>query len=155
MNIVTDTDILFDSIKTRNPDNILTRLKNAEHDIFIPLTVLGEVMLIGLSKPTRKTEAIAVMDYCDGIDPIMLTPNLKLRKCCKCIDETDMRIHGLTDRTNLGYATAYNTQELIIAYYVTTDEELPYLRLRCKETCDLNPPRIIPPQTLRRTLLNK
>jgi hypothetical protein len=109
MNIVTDTDILFDSIKARNPENILTRLKHAGHDVSVPLTVLGEVMLIGcLSQPIRKEDLMAVADYCSEIDPNVLIPNLKLRKCCGCIDGIAERVHGLTDRTNLGYATAYN-----------------------------------------------
>jgi hypothetical protein len=155
MNIVTDTDILFDSIKTRNPENILTRLKSTGHDIFVPLTVLGEVMLVGcLSPQNRKDELIAVMEYCERIEPSVLIPNIKLRRCCQCIDEIAER-NSITDRTNLGYATAYNTKEFPMNYYVTTDRPVRHIRLPCKSTCNLNPPEIIPPNQLRTSLLKK
>jgi hypothetical protein len=155
MNIVTDTDVLFDSIKTRNPENILTRLQSVGHDIFVPLTVLGEVMLVGcLSQPNRKNELIEVMDYCQRIEPSVLIPNIKLRRCCQCIDEIAER-NGITDRTNLGYATAYNTKNNPMNYYVTTDKPVRHIRLPCKTKCDLNPPEIVSPGQLRRILLIK
>jgi hypothetical protein len=155
MNIVTDTDILFDSIKTRNPENILTRLRSVGHDIFVPLTVLGEVMLVGcLSEPNRKDELIDVMEYCQKIEPSVLIPNIKLRKCCQCIDEIAER-NGITDRTNLGYATAYNTKNNHMDYYVTTDKPVLHIKLPCKTKCCLTPPEIVSPEQLRRTLLTK
>jgi rRNA-processing protein FCF1 len=54
MNIVVDADILFNSIRERSPDNILKRLRNAGHDVFIPLTVLGEVMLTCITEKRRE-----------------------------------------------------------------------------------------------------
>ncbi len=155
MNIVTDTDILFNSIKARNAENILTRLKSTGHDIFVPLTVLGELMLVGcLSPQDRKDELIEVMDYCQQIEPEVLIPNIKLRKCCQCIDEIAER-NGITDRTNLGYATAYNTKEFPMNYYVTTDKPVCCIRLPCKTKCNLNPPELVPPKELKNTLLTK
>jgi len=155
MNIVTDTDVLFDSIKTRNPENILTRLQSVGHDIFVPLTVLGEVMLVGcLSHPNRKNELIEVMDYCQKIEPSVLIPNIKLRRCCQCIDEIAER-NGITDRTNLGYATAYNTKSNPMNYYVTTDKPVCHIRLPCKTKCGLNPTKIVSPGQLRKILLTK
>lgn len=155
MNVVTDTDILFDSIKSKKPENILTRLQAAGHNVFVPLTVLGEVMLVGcLSQPSRKDELIEVMDYCQKIEPSVLIPNIKLRRCCQCIDGIAER-NGITDRTNLSYATAYNTKSDPMDYYVTTDRPIRHIRLPCKTICDLNPPEIVPPDTLRKTLLTK
>lgn len=155
MNIVTDTDILFDSIKVRNPENILTRLKSTGHDIFVPLTVLGELMLVGcLSPQNRKDELIEVMVYCQRIEPSVLIPNIKLRRCCQCIDEIADR-NGITNRTNLGYATAYNTKNVPMNYYVTTDKPVCHIRLPCKITCNLSPPEILLPWELKKTLLTK
>lgn len=154
MNIVVDSDILFDSVKEKDPDNILRRLRNAGHRIFIPLTVLGEVMLTGITEK-RRDDALRVMDFCDEIDPFWMIPNERLRGCCPCIDETDRRIHGLTDKTHLGYAAAYNTRRLAMHYFLTTDGELLHLTLVCKEKCNLRPPEIIDPDTLRTKLLNK
>jgi len=155
MNIVTDTDILFDSIRARNPENILTRLQSVGHEIYVPLTVLGEVMLVGcLSMPSRKEDLLEVMDYCEKLAPSVLIPNIKLRKCCQCIDEIAER-NGITDRTNLSYATAYNTKKDPINYYVTTDRPVVHIRLPCETSCKLVPPEIILPSMLRRTLLSK
>ncbi len=113
-------------------------------------------MLIGcLSQPTRKDDLIAIADYCGEIEPDVLIPNIKLRKCCECIDEIAERVRGLTDRTNLGYATAYNTKDEPVHYYLTTDEDLLHTQLTCKKVCGLNPPKIIPPNELRKILLNK
>jgi hypothetical protein len=155
MNIVTDTDILFESIKVRNPENILTRLKSVGHDIFIPLTVLGELMLVGcLSREDRKDELIEVMDYCQRIEPSVLIPNIKLRICCQCIDKIAER-NGITDRTNLSYATAYNTKSDSINYFVTTDKPVRHIMLPCKTICGLNPPEIVAPGNLRKILLSK
>lgn len=155
MNIVTDTDILFDSIKAKNRQNILTRLQEVGHEIFVPLTVLGEVMLVGcLSTPSRKDDLIEVMDYCEMLGPSVLIPNLKLRRCCQCVDEIAER-NGITDRTNLSYATAYNTKDFPIDYYVTTDRPVRHIQLPCKTICELNPPDIVLPSELRTTLLSK
>jgi hypothetical protein len=155
MNIVTDTDILFDSIKTKDPENILTRLTGAGHEIYVPLTVLGEIVLVGiLSQRNRKDELFAVVNYCEKITPSVIIPNIKLRKCCQCIDAIAER-NGITDRTNLGYATAYNTKEMPMNYYVTTDKPVRHIMLPCKTTCKLNPPQIIAPRELKKTLLTK
>jgi predicted nucleic acid-binding protein len=154
MNIVVDADILFNSIRERSPDNILKRLRNAGHDVFIPLTVLGEVMLTCITEK-RREEALRVIDYCGELDPFWMIPNERLRTCCPCIDETDTRIHGFTDKTHLAYAAAYNSRGLTIHYFLTTDEELPHLNLLCKEKCHLDAPEIVNPGTLRAMLLGR
>jgi predicted nucleic acid-binding protein len=109
MNIVVDADILFNPVRERSPDNILKRLRNAGHDIFIPPTVLGEAMLTCITEK-RREEALRVMDYCDELDPFWMIPNERLQICCPCIEETDTRIHGFTDKTHLAYAETYNYQ---------------------------------------------
>ncbi len=154
MNIVVDADILFNSVRERSPDNILKRLRNAGHDIFIPLTVLGEVMLTCITQK-RREEALRVMDYCDELDPFWMIPNERLQTCCPCIEETDARIHGFTDKTHLAYAVAYNSRSLAIHYFLTTDEELPHLILRCKGKCGLDAPEIANPGALRVLLLGR
>jgi rRNA-processing protein FCF1 len=88
MNIVVDADILFNPVRERSPDNILKRLRNAGHDIFIPPTVLGEAMLTCITEK-RREEALRVMDYCDELDPFWMIPNERLQTCCPCIEEAD------------------------------------------------------------------
>jgi hypothetical protein len=62
MNIVIDADILFNPVRESSPDNILRRLRNAGHDIFIPLAVLGGSDATCITKKPRE-EALRVMDY--------------------------------------------------------------------------------------------
>ena len=150
--IATDADILFNSVKSKDPENILKRLDNLGYTICIPLTVLGEVLLTGISKQ-RKEDILEIIDYCYNLDNLVwMTPNKKLRECCPCVDEADQREYGLTDRTNLGYATSYNAGDLKVDYFLTTDTKLPHVKLKCKEKCNSIPPQIIDPATLKRIL---
>jgi hypothetical protein len=89
------------------------------------------------------------------LDPFWMIPNERLQTCCPCIEETDARIHGFTDKTHLAYAAAYNSRRLAIHYFLTTDEELPHLNLRCNRKCSLDAPEIVNPGALRVLLLGR
>ncbi len=50
MRVFLDADVLFDSVTDSRTSTLLRRIKNAGHEIILPSSVLGEIMLICISE---------------------------------------------------------------------------------------------------------
>lgn len=119
MNIFLDADCLFDAIKFTSVQNTIDHAINAGHKVYVPLTVLGEILLVCINDD-RSSDLNDILNFCKQRDILFRVPNEKLRECCVCIDEADNRNKlNYTDKTNLAYATANDAD-----YFLTTDKKL-------------------------------
>jgi len=119
MNIFLDATCLFDAIKTPSVKNTLDHAINVGHSLYVPLTVLGEILLVCIND-NRSNDLNDILRLCKEHDILFKVPNKKLRDCCMCIDEADKRnVLDYTDKTNLAYATANDAD-----YFLTTDNRM-------------------------------
>jgi predicted nucleic acid-binding protein len=127
--IFLDADTLFDGIIDQDVETLLSHANNAGYKLYVPLTVLGEIMLNCIDE-NRRDDLNNIMSLCANINILYTVPNKQLRECCVCIDGADKRDRlDYTDKTNLGYATAYNAD-----YFLTTDKKLLHnFSFECKD----------------------
>lgn len=121
MIVSTDTSILFNALKDSQVRRTLHHLKNNKHEVVVPLTVAGELVMQGIQEGKMK-QFYDIIDILKEIDATFLIPNPQLRLCCSCIDDylDEKGTYGSssTDRTHLAYSIANNCD-----YYVTTKSE--------------------------------
>lgn len=133
MNIFLDTTCLFDAIENSSVKNILDHATNAGHKLYVPLTALGEILLVCIND-NRSGDLNDILSFCRGSDLLFRVPNEKLRECCMCIDGADKRnVLDYTDKTNLAYATAYEAD-----CFLTTDKKLlRNFNFDCKDSTEI------------------
>lgn len=121
-----DTFLLFDALKDSQVRRILNHLKNNNHEVVVPLTVAGELVMQGIQERKIK-QFYAIIEILKEIDAIFLIPNPLLRDCCSCIDDylEEKGTYGssTTDRTHLAYSIAHNCD-----YFLTSKSETKTLR---------------------------
>lgn len=149
MNITLDTDILFDATTKRHTNVLLHHLVNDNHLLFVPLTVLGEVMLVSMRDDDKYETMDQTVSLCRELSIKFQIPSQKLRQCCVCIDDVDEhnRLHlQFTDKTHLGYASASSTD-----YFLTTDRPLRRFKYPCEKVdgCG-SAPKCVSPNDVRR-----
>ncbi|MCD6145585.1 MAG: hypothetical protein J7J03_04210 [Methanosarcinales archaeon] len=131
MNITLDADILFNAVSDHATKTLLHHLVNAGHSLFVPLTVLGEVMLVSLTRDDKHEAIHDIIYLCRELSIKFQIPSQKLRQCCMCIDDVDKHNRlQFTDKTHLGYASASASD-----YFLTTDKLLRRFKYPC-ETVD-------------------
>lgn len=119
MNIFLDTTCLFDAIENSSIRNTLDHAINAGNTLYVPLTALGEILLVCINE-NRSNDLNSILSFCRERDILFRVPSEKLRECCMCIDEADKRnALDYTDKTNLAYATANDAD-----YFLTTDKKM-------------------------------
>lgn len=146
MKISLDTCILFDAISDKRTETLLRRLVNDGNELFIPLTVAGELVAVCLQEK-RRNELFDILNLCGSLEVQYLIPRTILRECCMCIDETDDRLTvSSTNRTHLAYAKAWESD-----YFLTTDQRLWKIAMA---PCDLEfgHNRVVSPEGLREIL---
>lgn len=114
-----DTCILFNALEDNQIRRTLNHLKNTNHEIVIPLTVAGELVMQGIQEG-KFDQFYKIIELLKEIDATFLIPNPILRDCCFCIDkylEKNGR-SSTTDRTHLAYSIAHDCD-----YYLTTKSE--------------------------------
>lgn len=66
MRVFLDADMLFDSVNDLRTRTLLRRIKNAGHDIILPVSVLGEIMLVCISED-RGNDLLKIRDTCSEL----------------------------------------------------------------------------------------
>lgn len=149
MNITLDANILFNATNEHRTNTLLHHLVNDLHSLFVPLTVLGEVMLVSMRDDKKHETMYDTVSLCRELSIRFQIPSQKRRQCCMCIDDVDKynRLQ-FTDKTHLGYASASATD-----YFLTTDRPLLKFKYPC-ETVDGcgSAPICISPTDIRRLL---
>ncbi len=77
MRVFLDADVLFDSVDDSRTSTLLRRIKKAGHEIILPVSVLGEIILICISE-----DLLDLMLPCVG----------QKRKCCLFDNRTVLKI---------------------------------------------------------------
>jgi predicted nucleic acid-binding protein len=128
MNVTLDADILFNAVSGHSTKTLLHHIVNAGHSLFVPLTVLGEVMLVSMSDDKKYEAMQDIVFLCRELSINFQIPSQKLRQCCVCIDDVDKHNRlQFTDKTHLGYAAASASD-----YFLTTDKLLRRFRYPCE-----------------------
>ncbi len=114
-----DTCILFDALGDNQIRRTLNHLKHTNHEIVVPLTVAGELVMQGIQEG-KIDQFYEIIELLKEIDATFLIPNPILRDCCSCIDDylEENGRSSTTDRTHLAYSIAHNCD-----YYLTTKSE--------------------------------
>jgi len=122
-----DTSLLFDALNDSQVRRTLNHLKNNNHEVVVPLTVAGELVMQGIQEGKIK-QFYEIIDILKEIDAVFLIPNPQLRLCCSCIDDylEEKGTYGssTTDRTHLAYSIAHNCD-----YFLTSKSETKTLRI--------------------------
>lgn len=136
MIISIDTSILFDALNDTQIRRTLRHLKNNKHEVVVPLTVAGELVMQGIQEGKIK-QFYEIIEILKEIDAVFLIPNPLLRDCCSCIDgyleEKGTYGSSTTDRTHLAYSIAHSCD-----FYVTVKSETKTLRIPDDCGTDLN-----------------
>lgn len=148
--IAVDSDIFFFSIgqdksdrNVRLASSLLEHIDNhPEFELCVPFSVLAETTFKSLisekeSKDPHKLEKIAALiELWRSLNIRFLLPTNEVAEICwTLVSECRDRIHP-TDRTNLGYALAYNmdylitTDKILLHYQVPADFSLKTLMIR-------------------------
>lgn len=122
-----DTSLLFDALKDSQVRRTLNHLRNNNHEVVVPLTVAGELMMQGIQEGKIK-QFYEIIEILKEIDATFLIPNPLLRDCCSCLDDCleEKGTYGssTTDRTHLAYSIAHNCD-----YFITSKSETKTLRI--------------------------
>ncbi len=133
MKIFLDADILFNSVHNLRTRTLLRRIKNAGHDIIVPVSVLGEVMLVCIAED-RRDDLIEIRDTCSDLDISFAAESKGSKMCGLCLENFDKREFNITDKTNLANALAYSSSfRNIDSYFMTTDLYLLRFKLPCED----------------------
>ena len=73
MRVFLDADVLFDSVNDSRTSTLLRRINNAGHDIILPFSVLGEIMLICISED-REDDLLCIRNICSEQSLFLLYP---------------------------------------------------------------------------------
>jgi len=132
MRVFLDADVLFDSVDDLRTATLLRRIKNAGHEIIIPVSVLGEIMLICISEE-REDDLLCIRNICSELKPLFIVSLEQFRICNLCLKEFDKRSFNLTDKDHLAHALAYSSlfNDGKENYFLTTDLYLLDFMLPC------------------------
>lgn len=143
LKISLDTCILFDALSDTRIETLLRRLVNDGNELYVPLTVAGELVAVCLQEK-RRNELFDILNLCGSLGVQYLIPRTLLRECCMCIDEVDDRLTvSSSDRTHLAYAKAWESD-----YFLTTDQELCKIPMAICDS-DFKHNRVISPDGMR------
>ncbi len=160
MRVFLDADVLFDSVRDLRTGTLLRRMKNAGHDIIVPVSVLGEVMLVCIFED-RQADLLAVKNTCSELKTTFASSSERFKVCNLCLENFDKRAFNLTDKDHLAHALAYSSffNDGKENYFLTTDRYLLDFRLPCrylKDSCGLfgskTPLKIVNLEEMRRLL---
>ncbi len=142
-----DTSILFDALKDTQIKRSLHHLKNNGHDIVVPLTVAGELVMQGIQEG-KIDQFYEIIDILKEIDVEFLIPTPLLRDCCNCIDihidTTGVYGSSSMDRTHLAYSIAHDCD-----FYITKRSEVRTLKI--PDDCDTKL-KIIAPDEIKKII---
>ena len=85
MNVTLDADILFNAVSGHSTKTLLHHIVNAGHSLFVPLTVLGEVMLVSMSDDKKYEAMQDIVFLCRELSINFQIPPTKT--------ETMLRVH--------------------------------------------------------------
>lgn len=122
-----DTYLLFSALRDSQVRRSLNHLKNNEHEVVLPLTVAGELVMQGIQEG-KLNQFYEIIEILKELDASFLIPTPQLRNCCHCIDEhiETKGIYGSStmDRTHLAYSIAHNCD-----FYITSKSEVRTLKI--------------------------
>lgn len=132
MRVFLDADMLFDSVNDLRTRTLLRRIKNAGHDIILPVSVLGEIMLVCISED-RGDDLLKIRVTCSELRPLFVLSLEQFGICNLCLKKFDKRSFNLTDKDHLAHALAYSSvyNDGRENYFLTTDLYLLDLMLPC------------------------
>ena len=97
MRVFLDADILFNSVNDLRTRTLLHRIKNADHDIILSVSVLGEIMLVCISED-GKVIFSASENLCSELKPNFVVSLDQFRICKLCLNKFDSRSSNPTDK---------------------------------------------------------
>lgn len=141
MRVFLDADVLFNSVNDPRTRTLLNRIKNAGHDIILPVSVLGEIMLVCISED-RERDLLSIRNTCSELKPSFVVSLDQFRICKLCLNKFDSRSSNPTDKDHLANSLAYISlnDDGRGNYFLTTDRYLLDLSLPCrgsKRKCSL------------------
>lgn len=147
MIVSVDTYVLFKALTDSQIRRSLNHLKNNGHEVVVPLTVAGELVMQGIQEG-KIDQFYEIIEILKEIDASFLIPTPQLRDCCHCIDgyiETT-RVYGSStmDRTHLAYSIAHNCD-----FYITSRSEVKTLKIPDECPTEL---KIISPDEIKRVI---
>ena len=84
MRVFLDADVLFDSVTDSRTSTLLRRIKNAGHEIILPSSVLGEIMLICISED-RVDDLLCIRNICSELKPLFIVSLEQSAICSLCL----------------------------------------------------------------------
>jgi predicted nucleic acid-binding protein len=141
MRVFLDADVLFDAVHDMRAGTLLRRIKNAGHELVIPVSVLGEVMLVCISEE-RQDDLLSIWNICSELEVDFAVSSERSKICNLCIEKYDQRAFNLADKDHLAHAVAHISLfgDAKDSYFLTTDLYLLDFRLPCrylKDNCGL------------------
>lgn len=132
MRVFLDADVLFDSVNDPRTSTLLRRIKNAGHEIILPFSVLGEIMLICISED-REDDLLCIRNICSELKPFFIVSLDQSAICNLCLKDFDKRSFNRTDKDHLAHAMAYSSAygDGKENYFLTTDLYLLDMMLPC------------------------
>jgi hypothetical protein len=160
MRVFPDADVLFDSVDDSRTSTLLRRIKNAGHEIILPASVLGEIMLICIAED-REEDLLCIRNTCSELKPLFIVSLEQSAICNLCLRDFDNRSFNRTDKDHLAHALAYSSafNDGKENYFLTTDLYMLDLMLPCigqkRKCCLFNKStvlRIVDKEGIRRLL---
>lgn len=132
MRVFLDADVLFDSVTDSRTSTLLRRIKNAGHEIILPSSVLGEIMLICISED-RVDDLLCIRNICSELKPLFIVSLEQSAICNLCLRDFDKRSFNRTDKDHLAHSLAYSSafHDGKENYFLTTDRYLLDMMLPC------------------------
>ncbi len=134
MRVFLDAGVLFDSVDDLRIRTLLRRIKNAGHEIIVPVSVLGEIMLVCISEE-RMNDLLGIGNICSELETSFAVSSEQFKVCNICLENFDKRSFNITDKEHLAHILAYSSffEDNGDNYFLTTDLYLLDFKLPCND----------------------